>query len=277
MRRDERAVLARRDALSKDAVLLHFESEGLYRSFLPGQFTMLRLPGRSDLLLRRPYSFCDASEDERRFSLLVKVAGPGTEALAHLPLGEAADCLGPLGSSFRLPSRGALPVVVAGGVGIAPFVAFCRALAKRGERAVVLLGGRSVPDLYLRSEFEELGMNVWTATEDGTHGRTGLVTALLEDVLENSEGGPPIELYSCGPTPMLIKVAAMAAAKGVPHQVSLERRMGCGMGCCLGCVVYVHESRSEGAEISGEYQRCCTEGPVFDAEKVAWGRDPYPL
>jgi dihydroorotate dehydrogenase electron transfer subunit len=167
--------------------------------------------------------------------------------------------------------------VVAGGVGIAPFVAFCRALARRGDRALVLLGGRSVEDLYLRSEFEELGMNVRTATEDGTHGRADLVTALLEDVLEDSGSGPPIELYSCGPTPMLIKVAAMAAAKGVPHQVSLERRMGCGMGCCLGCVVYVGEARSEGAAISGEYQRCCTEGPVFDAERVDWGRDPYPL
>jgi dihydroorotate dehydrogenase electron transfer subunit len=277
MRRDERAVLARRDVLSKDAVLLHFESEGLYRSFLPGQFTMLRLPGRSDLLLRRPYSFCDASEDERHFSLLVKEAGPGTTALARLPLGEWVDCLGPLGSSFRLPSPGVLPVVVAGGVGIAPFVAFCRALDKRGERAVVLLGGRSIQDLYLRSEFEALGMEVRTATEDGSHGRAGLVTALLEEALDDSEGGAPIELYSCGPTPMLIKVAAMAKAKGVPHQVSLERRMGCGMGCCLGCVVYIQASHSEDAEVAGEYQRCCTEGPVFDAEKVAWGRDPYPL
>jgi dihydroorotate dehydrogenase electron transfer subunit len=273
MRRDERAVLARRDVLSKDAVLLHFESEYLYRSFLPGQFTMLRLPGRSDLLLRRPYSFCDSSEDERRFSLLVKEAGAGTEALARLPLGQPADCLGPLGSSFRFPSPGALPVVVAGGVGIAPFVAFCRALEKRGSRALVLLGGRSAPDLYLRSDFEELGMDVRTTTEDGTHGRAGRVTDLLEEVLAASEGAAPeMELYSCGPTPMLIKVAAMAKAKGVPHQVSLERRMGCGMGCCLGCVVYVHPS-----EAAGEYQRCCTEGPVFDAEKVAWGRDPYPL
>jgi dihydroorotate dehydrogenase electron transfer subunit len=238
---------------------------------------MLRLPGRSDLLLRRPYSFCDASEDERRFSLLVKEAGPGTTALARLTLGESADCLGPLGSSFRFPSPGAVPVVVAGGVGIAPFVAFCRALEKKGGRALVLLGGRSVKDLYLRSDFEALGMDVRTTTEDGTHGRAGLVTDLLEEVLSGSEGDAPIELYSCGPTPMLIQVAAMAEAKGVPHQVSLERRMGCGMGCCLGCVVYVSASHSENTPIGGEYQRCCTEGPVFDAEKVAWARDPYPL
>jgi NAD(P)H-flavin reductase len=90
------------------------------------------------------------------------------------------------------------------------------------------------------------------------------VTELLPSVLDR---GAPLDLYSCGPTPMLLRVAGIARERGIPHQVSLERRMGCGMGCCLGCVVYT----------SGEYQRSCTEGPVFDAEAVDWERDPYPL
>ena len=92
----------------------------------------------------------------------------------------------------------------------------------------------------------------------GTRGR---VTALLDEALDAET-----QLYSCGPTPMLLRVAELAAAKGVPHEVSLERRMGCGMGCCLGCVVY-----------TSEYVRSCTEGPVFDASTVAWDRDPHPL
>jgi dihydroorotate dehydrogenase electron transfer subunit len=268
MKRDETSVLVERQALSPDAFLLHFESPRLSESFLPGQFTMVRIPDRSDLLLRRPYSFCDSRPGNGSFSLLVKIAGKGTKALAELPIGGRANCLGPLGSAFRLPDVERKPVVVAGGVGIAPFVGFCRVLAKRGRPAVVLLGGRSARDLYLRSDFEALGMEVRTSTEDGTDGHRGRVTDLLEEVLEKNE---PLQLYSCGPTPMLLRVAQMAGERRIPHQVSLERRMGCGMGCCLGCVVYAR------TESGGEYLRSCTEGPVFDAEAVAWERDPYPL
>jgi dihydroorotate dehydrogenase electron transfer subunit len=266
MKRDETSVLVERRALSPDAFLLQLESETLARSFLPGQFTMVRIPERPDLLLRRPYSFCDSADG--RFSLLVKVAGKGTRALTEAPLGSPLSCLGPLGSWFRIPDASVKPVIVAGGVGIAPFVAFSRVLAERGRRAVVLLGGRSARDLYLRNEFEALGMDVRTSSEDGTHGHRGLVTDLLANVLE---GGEPVELFSCGPTPMLLRVAAMAREKGVRHQVSLERRMGCGMGCCLGCVVYAR------TDTRSEYLRSCTEGPVFDADAVIWDRDPYPL
>jgi dihydroorotate dehydrogenase electron transfer subunit len=268
MKRDESCVLVERQQLSPDAFLLHFESEWLCRNFRPGQFTMARIPDRSDLLLRRPYSFCDSRPLDGTFSLLVKIAGKGTRALAELPEGGRAFCLGPLGSSFLPPREGRKPVIVAGGVGIAPFVGFCRALAERGTKATVLLGGRSAHDLYLRSDFEALSMDVRTSTEDGTHGHRGLVTDLLARVLESDE---PMELYSCGPTPMLLRVAAMAREKRVPHQVSLERRMGCGMGCCLGCVVYTR------SESDSEYLRSCTEGPVFDAESVVWEKDPYPL
>lgn len=278
MKRDEKAMLVGRDVLSPDACLLHFRSPELYRSFLPGQFTMVRLPERSELLLRRPYSFCDAKVEEERFSLLVKEVGEGTRALASLPIGSEVDCLGPLGSAFRLPPDSRRPVIVAGGVGIAPFVAFCRALAADARPAIVLLGGRTEKDLYLRSEFEALGMHVRTTTEDGSYGRRGRVTAILEEVLA-SESADSIELYSCGPTAMLVKVAEMARTRGIPHQVSLERRMGCGMGCCLGCVVYLRSSSggSRGSSGKAEYVRCCTEGPVFDADAVVWERDPYPL
>jgi dihydroorotate dehydrogenase electron transfer subunit len=282
MKRDEKAVLVGRDVLSPDACLLHFRSADLFRSFLPGQFTMVRVPHRTDLLLRRPYSFCDASTRDERFSLLVKEVGEGTKALASLPLGAEVDCLGPLGSAFRSPRDGRRAVIVAGGVGIAPFVAFSRALASEERSATVLLGGRSEKDLYLRSEFESLGMDVRTTTEDGSRGRRGRVTEILGEVLE-SVSADSIELYSCGPTPMLLKVAVMARERNVPHQVSLERRMGCGMGCCLGCVVYQGSPRSSTGEHEHEpeyepaYVRCCTEGPVFDADAILWDRDPYPL
>lgn len=263
MKRDERVRLRERRSLSRDASLLVFESEFLAAEVRPGQFTMLRLPESTGILLRRPYSFCDTDKAAGSFSLLVKEVGPGTRGLNALPVGSAVDCLGPLGSKFSLPEPGEHPVVVAGGVGIAPFVAFCRALAEDGRAATVLLGGRREEDLYLREAFERLGMDVRCSTEDGSSGVKGRVTELLDDAWT---GVGDVHVYSCGPSPMLVAVAERARAKGFPHQVSLERRMGCGMGCCLGCVVYTNE-----------YVRCCTEGPVFDADAIDWQRDPYPL
>ncbi len=221
-------------------------------------------------LLRRPYSFCGTDPEAGRFSLLVKVVGEGTRALSELTLGQSIDCLGPLGTSFQAPPHGAQAVIVAGGVGIAPFYGFCQYLARHDHRAIVLLGGRREHDLYLKEEFARLGMEVQCTTEDGSHGRKGLVTDLLAEVIS---GEGPYQLFSCGPSGMLKKAASLAMECSVPHQVSIERRMGCGMGCCWGCVVYT-ERPDEG---QGEYRRACTEGPVFDAREIHWDRDPYPL
>ncbi len=265
--RDVEVLLVERSSLAEDAQVLRFESRGEPVSFRAGQFVMLRVPGAG--LLRRPYSLCDRSS-EGGFTLLVKVIGLGTGALAGLPLGATASCLGPLGTCFEAPASEATPVVVAGGVGIAPFVAFCRGLAEAGRRAIVLLGGRRERDLYLRDAFADFGMDVRCATEDGSFGYRGLVTALLPKALEDA--GLPF-VYSCGPTPMLVRVAEMAEEAGMPHQVSIERRMGCGMGCCLGCVVWA--SPEEGGR--PEYLRSCSEGPVFDAARIVWDQDPHPL
>ncbi len=273
MKRDERAVLVERRVLSPDAYLLFFEAPNLPSTSSPGQFTMVRVPGEG-LLLRRPYSICSVELEAHRFSLLVKVVGQGTRVLAELPLGEGVHCLGPLGTSFERPLAGAGAVVVGGGVGIAPFLYFCQSLAQSGVVARVLLGGRQAHDLYLKDEFVELGMDVVCSTEDGSDGHRGVVTDLLPDAL----GGPrPVQLYSCGPSGMLRRVAEMAAERNVPHQVSIERRMGCGMGCCLGCVVFVGGAAKQDGNGEGEYHRACTEGPVFDAGRIHWDRDPHPL
>ena len=265
-RADLAARLLARDQLSPDAQLLRFESEAPLRA-LPGQFTMVRVEGGG--LLRRPYSFCDLLEDGA-FTLLVKEVGIGTRALMKMPVGGAISSLGPLGTTFDPPPPDLTPVIVAGGVGIAPFVLFCRRLAETGRRGIVLLGGRRRPDIYLRDTFEGFGMDVRVASEDGSAGHHGRVTELLDAAL--ADAGRP-QLYSCGPTGMLLRVAEAGADAGVPHQVSIERRMGCGMGCCLGCVVWARPP-SGGPE---EYLRSCTEGPVFDAGTIAWDQDPHPL
>lgn len=291
-RRDLRVRLTRRERLSRDAHLLHFAPAGgagnrgagegpagndsvpdaRCPTPAPGQFTMIRLAGAG--LLRRPYSYCDrapeTAPDGAGFTLLVKEFGAGSRALARLEPGGEADSLGPLGTVFTPPPPSRTPVLVAGGVGIAPFVLFCRRLAEAGRRALVLLGGRTAEDLYLRDTFAGFGMEVRCATEDGSVGRRGFVTDLLDRAL--ADAGAPA-LYSCGPTGMLRRVAETGRAAGVPHQVSIERRMGCGMGCCLGCVVWA----APDAASPPEYLRSCTEGPVFDASRIAWDRDPHPL
>jgi dihydroorotate dehydrogenase electron transfer subunit len=269
MKRDERAVLVERRSLSPDAFLLFFESPSLYSEFTPGQFTMVRVPG-AGTLLRRPYSLCASNPEAKRFSLMVKVVGEGSRALTELAVGQEVDCLGPLGTSFDIPDEGTRGVMVAGGVGIAPFFGFCQKLAHLNRKGIVLLGGRQAHDLYLREEFEHLGMDVRCATEDGSFGHKGLVTERLDEILSEEE---PTRLYSCGPTGMLIRAAQLARDRGISHQVSIERRMGCGMGCCWGCVVYTRKSGEE----PGEYRRSCTEGPVFDADEICWERDPHPL
>ena len=300
-RRDLRVRLTRRERLSRDAHLLHFAPAGGAEDGgagegndpvsdpgndpapdpgraarcptpAPGQFTMIRLAGAG--LLRRPYSYCDripgSAPDGAGFTLLVKEFGAGSRALARLEPGGEADSLGPLGTVFTPPPPSRTPVLVAGGVGIAPFVLFCRRLAEAGRRALVLLGGRTAEDLYLRDTFAGFGMEVRGATEDGSVGHRGFVTDLLDRAL--ADAGDPA-LYSCGPTGMLLRVAETGRTAGVPHQVSIERRMGCGMGCCLGCVVWAAPDASS----PPEYLRSCTEGPVFDASRIAWDRDPHPL
>lgn len=293
-RRDLRVRLLRRERLSRDAHLLHFAPAGgtgnggageepdpagndsvpdaRCPTPAPGQFTMIRLAGAG--LLRRPYSYCDripdSAPDSAGFTLLVKEFGAGSRALARLEPGGEADSLGPLGTVFVPPPPSRTPVLVAGGVGIAPFVLFCRRLAEAGRRALVLLGGRTAEDLYLRDTFAGFGMEVRGATEDGSVGHRGFVTDLLDRAL--ADAGDPA-LYSCGPTGMLLRVAETGRTAGVPHQVSIERRMGCGMGCCLGCVVWA----APDAASPPEYLRSCTEGPVFDASRIAWDRDPHPL
>lgn len=277
MRTDGAAELVARRILSQDAQLLSLRCGALARSFEPGQFTMVRLPSET-VLLRRPYSICDVAEEGPDcFTLLVKGAGRGTRELMRQPVGSEIRCLGPLGSRFVMPEASREPVIVAGGVGIAPFVGFCRRLADSGRRAIVLLGGRSESDLYLRERFEALDMDVRCTTEDGSFGRRGRVTALLAGIL--SEAKAP-RLYSCGPSAMLRAVYDLATEESetsapIPHQVSVERRMGCGMGCCWACVVYMRSATEDVAD--GSYVRSCTQGPVLDAADIVWDRDPYPL
>jgi dihydroorotate dehydrogenase electron transfer subunit len=250
--------------------LVEFEATEISAAMKPAQFFMIGIPG-SEPLLRRPFSACgtpgtfkDGAEGAAQ--VLYKVVGKGTGLLASLKAGAILNVLGPLGSGFTPPPAEAVrPLIVAGGIGVAPFPALIASLRSHPVRPAMLYGAASAGDLPLLDWFREETEEVTVTTDDGSLGRAGLVTEPLEEVLD--EGDPQaFKIYACGPEPMLKTVAYLAMKYGVDCELSLEAHMACGFGACLGCVVPTH------GKIQGEvqYDRVCMEGPVMKPEVLAW-------
>jgi dihydroorotate dehydrogenase electron transfer subunit len=264
---NRQAPLVARQDLDGAYCLLTFRHAEIAREARAGQFAMLKAGDSPEPPLRRPFSIMRADRTSGSFTIFLKAVGPGTRALAALSPGQDALCLGPLGRPFELPALGCEALLVAGGYGIAPFVQFCAELGAAGLAARVFYGGRSAGDLQLRRPFQEAGVPLHEATEDGSLGIRGRVTDLLERHLVERKG--PARLYACGPEAMLHAVARIAARERLPAEVSLDPWMGCGLGTCLGCVV-----RIQGADDARPGYRCaCTEGPVFRADAVVWPGD----
>lgn len=258
------APLVAREPLEGAYVLLTFRHPETSREARPGQFVMIKAGTSADPPLRRPFSILAVDPERETFSLFLKAIGEQSRALADLRPGEIAQCLGPLGRPFTPPDPGVEPLLVAGGYGIAPFYFFSQELLQRGTRPRVFYGGRSRADLQLSELFEELDVELVPATEDGSLGHKGRVTAPLEAHLDASAGRAA--LFACGPDAMLHAVAQVAERRGLPAEVSLDPWMGCGIGTCLGCVVWIQRE----GEARPKYRCACTEGPVFDARTVVW-------
>jgi dihydroorotate dehydrogenase electron transfer subunit len=203
-----------------------------------------------------------------RVEILYKTEGRGTRLLADAQLGDRLNVVGPLGRAFPPIRSGTTAVLVGGGTGVASLYELARS-AEAGARVRVLLGARGVGDLMGRAEYEALeGVEVAVATEDGSLGLEGRVTALLEPLLGRDGDvvpGGDIVVYACGPTPMMAACARLCAGAAVRCWVSLENNMACGYGVCLGCAA---PKRSEG------YALVCRAGPVFDASEVGWEAMP---
>jgi dihydroorotate dehydrogenase electron transfer subunit len=258
------APLVAREPLQGPYVLLTFRHPEVAREARGGQFVMIKAGLSSEPPLRRPYSIMSADADAETFTLYVKAVGSGSAALAALSPGALAQCLGPLGQHFAPPPPGVEALLVAGGYGIAPFYLFSRELAAQGLPARVFYGGRTAADLQLRLPFEAAGVPLVSVTEDASLGQQGRVTAPLEAYLDAARR--PARLYACGPDAMLHAVADLAERRGLTAEVSLDPWMGCGVGTCLGCVVWIQRAGEERAK----YRCACTEGPVFDAAEVVW-------
>ncbi len=259
------AIIIENKALGADFFLISLKW-GLARKVRPGQFVMLRVTGSMDPLLRRPFSVYNVEDDT--IEILYKVVGKGTAILSSLDPGDAVDLLGPLGKGFPIPGgmsgKGRL-LMVAGGVGIAPFYHLGRSINCDN---LLIYGARAKRDTVVLKSFRDIGVKSKVATEDGSRGYKGLVTGLLEREMRCGD-----IVYACGPSPMLKAVAKLAEEKGVRCLVSLERAMACGIGVCLGCAVKTVPHRP-GRVIKDDrsYHMVCSDGPVFDSRDVDWDR-----
>jgi dihydroorotate dehydrogenase electron transfer subunit len=231
----------------------------------PGQFVMVRINQQLIPLLRRPFSLLSVDRDEGTLGIFFQKVGVGTILLSRYFPGEALSLIGPLGRgfSFEEVTRGDRVLLVGGGRGIAPLFFLARRLKERGVQVTVFYGGKTEKDLPLKKIFEEekLMDKLVLTTEDGSLGKKGLVTDILEKEWAPQEIA---KVFVCGPEAMMKRIAQLTQARGVPSEFSLEAFMGCGFGVCWGCVRRIR--RPEGFQ----WVKICEEGPVFPGEVIDW-------
>ena len=255
--------------LSEDYSVLALAAPEIATTARPGQFVMLKTSRGMDPLLRRPFSIFEVLRNSdgspRGITILNKRIGTGTGLLYEIESGARVQCLGPLGVPFEPADAPAQAWMVAGGVGLAPFVTLAEALIARGTPLTLFYGARREADLHCADIFERLGVPIVFSTEDGSRGSRGFITVPLEARLAALEPSEDVRLYVCGPTPMMRAVAEVAARHGRRCDVSLEQVMGCGKGGCYSCVVPARDARG-----TPHHTRSCIDGPVFDASRIVW-------
>jgi dihydroorotate dehydrogenase electron transfer subunit len=248
------------------------------RQALPGQFIMLRVCGPAAApLLRRPFSLCGA--DGETLEILYRVAGIGTSIMTTWKAPQAIDFIGPLGRGFAVSVGLETAYVVAGGIGVAPLLFLLQRLGEQhtGCGISLFMGGKTADETGVLDAFKPLPGRSFIATDDGSAGFHGLVTDLFSAHREKlpEHDRHRAGLFCCGPRAMARVMTAMAERFGMHCQVSLEERMACGIGACLGCAVKTRSRAGSDAESGGtfSYQRVCAEGPVFDARELVWDEE----
>ncbi len=222
-----------------------------------GQFVHIRCEG---FMLRRPISISSIDPVEGSITIVFEVRGEGTDWLATRKAGDTIDMMAPLGNGFDLLPPDKKAILIGGGIGTPPMVALAEHY-KANAKAII--GFRSKDAVLLEGTLADAGAGVYLCTDDGSAGHKGFVADLLPQLI--AEDKPSI-IYACGPTPMLKAVAKIAQAQGIRCQLSLEERMGCGVGACLVCVCKIKEANGQMA-----HKCVCKSGPVFEAEEVEFG------
>lgn len=233
------------------------KSEYISKNSVPGQFVNIKCCEGINALLRRPISICNVDKAACTFDIIFQVKGVGTEYLAQKKAGSKIDIIGPLGRGFDIDDNYTNIAVIGGGIGIFPLLYVLK--EKTGVQKTSFIGFRNKDYAVLTEEFGTYSDKFLVSTDDGSMGYKGLITDLLEEELT---GGTYDMIYTCGPTPMIRKVVEIADKNKIKCQVSLEQRMGCGIGACLVCACKI-KSKNE-----WEYKHVCKDGPVFWSDEV---------
>lgn len=236
-------------------------AEGIYRMVLhaekiaitarAGHFLMVMKPGDAAAFLRRPFGIADTDAVAGTVTIIYRLVGKGTKAFARMKAGEMLSVEGPLGQGFTL--REGRQLLVGGGLGIAPLIFLAKSLP---EKPVFLIGGKNEREVFWKELLEPLAEKIYITTDDGSVGTKGFTTTLLPEVLQSEQLAGVV---TCGPMIMMKGVAEIVKEAGLPCEVSLEKRMACGIGVCLGCTFET---------TSGVRKKVCADGPVFDAREV---------
>lgn len=230
---------------------LKLKSKNTLPEINPGQFVEVQVNSDSKVLLRRPISINDVDFQNNEISLIIQTVGQGTKELAKISEGEEVSLIYPLGNGFKLEGKN--PLLIGGGVGIAPLLYLAKQFYAKGIKPNVLLGFRSKDQIIPLEEFEKYS-NLYISTQDGSIGEKGLVT---ENKIFSASHDV---IYTCGPTPMMKAIAEYALKNNTECYASLENKMACGIGACLCCV----QNTTQGHKCT------CTEGPVFNVKDIIW-------
>jgi dihydroorotate dehydrogenase electron transfer subunit len=261
----EQGVVVGNRALVENYVYLNIKGPQIAAAVQPGQYAFIRCTGSTDPFLRRPISICHVNREEGTIGLLVKVVGKGTGIISRYRAGDSVDMMGPIGTPFPL-LEGSRPLLVAGGIGIAPLMLLAEELAANGIKAVTLYSAASEKSLFFRQRLRRVS-ELKVATEDGSIGIKGTAIDLLEEEIAAKRYS---HIYTCGPKAMMAKVQKIAIKNGIDGFVSLEERLACGIGACSGCAFPIRT----GENGKQEYKKVCVDGPVFALEEVVFdGQD----
>ena len=261
----EKTKILKHSHLVGDYRLLVLNAPEISAKAVPGQFVHVRIPQLEESALRRPFSLYKA--ENSTISILYKIIGRGTAALATAAEGSELDVMGAFGNGFPIPSDDIVPLLVAGGYGVAPLYLLATRCSRKG---VLFVGGATAKDILCIKDFEELGWDVRIATMDGTLGSQGLVTDVLDEWLSSNSSRDDYspaeqELFACGPDGMLKALGERAIDGGFNGWLSLDKHMGCGVGACLACVQKLRD-----VDGHGYWGRVCKDGPVFESREIIW-------
>jgi dihydroorotate dehydrogenase electron transfer subunit len=256
--KQEKATILEHHNFQGDYRILHLAAPNVGPLVKPGQFLHLQIPQLGDRILRRPFSIYKA--DAEGVCILYKPVGRGTESMIALKEGTSIDIIGPLGNGYPEADGNKVPVLVAGGYGNAALYLMAKELKTKG---VAFFGGRTAQDILCVEEFQKLGWDVRPTTNDGSLGVQGLVTDAFDPWMKDQDA-EKLELFVCGPNPMLKAMGDRAIENRFTAWLSLDKNMACGVGACLTCVI------KRRTEEGWEWARCCKDGPIFESREILW-------